>query len=130
MELDGPRRWFNASTGYGTLGYGLPAAIGAKLAEPGRPVISLMGDGGIQFTLPELASAVEARVGVIVLLWNNQGYGEIKRYMERRDITRWAWTSTRRTSSPSPAASAARRRRPATTRTCRNCCATPRPTAR
>ncbi len=87
VELDGPRRWFNASTGYGTLGYGLPAAIGARLAEPTRPVISLMGDGGIQFTLPELASAVEARVGIIVLLWNNQGYGEIKRYMERRDIT-------------------------------------------
>ncbi|MBA1202224.1 5-guanidino-2-oxopentanoate decarboxylase [Pseudomonas capeferrum] len=87
VELDGPRRWFNSSTGYGTLGYGLPAAIGAKLAEPRRPVISLMGDGGIQFTLPELASAVEARVGIIVLLWNNQGYGEIKRYMERSDIT-------------------------------------------
>jgi acetolactate synthase-1/2/3 large subunit len=87
VEMDGARRWFNASTGYGTLGYGLPAAIGAKLAEPSRPVISLMGDGGIQFTLPELASAVEAKVGVIVLLWNNSGYGEIKRYMERRDIT-------------------------------------------
>ncbi|MEO4046891.1 5-guanidino-2-oxopentanoate decarboxylase [Pseudomonas sp. CAU 1711] len=87
VELDGARRWFNASTGYGTLGYGLPAAIGAKLAEPARPVISLMGDGGIQFTLPELASAVEAGVGIIVLLWNNSGYGEIKRYMERRDIT-------------------------------------------
>ncbi|WP_028693656.1 5-guanidino-2-oxopentanoate decarboxylase [Pseudomonas cremoricolorata] len=87
LELDGPRRWFNSSTGYGTLGYGLPAAIGAKLAEPSRPVISLMGDGGIQFTLAELASAVEARVGVVVLLWNNQGYGEIKRYMQRRDIT-------------------------------------------
>lgn len=87
VDLDSPRRWFNASTGYGTLGYGLPAAIGAKLAEPQRPVINLMGDGGIQFTLPELASAVEARVGIIVLLWNNQGYGEIKRYMQRRDIT-------------------------------------------
>jgi acetolactate synthase I/II/III large subunit len=87
VELDGARRWFNSSTGYGTLGYGLPAAIGAKLAEPGRPVISLMGDGGIQFSLPELASAVEAGVGIIVLLWNNSGYGEIKRYMERRDIT-------------------------------------------
>ena len=70
----------------GTLGYGLPAAIGAKLAEPQRPAISLMGDGGIQFTLPELASAVEARVGIVVLLWNNAGYGEIKRYMQRRDI--------------------------------------------
>jgi len=87
VELDGDRRWFNSSTGYGTLGYGLPAAIGAKLADPSRPVISLMGDGGFQFTLPELASAVEAQVGVIILLWNNQGYGEIKRYMERRDIT-------------------------------------------
>ncbi|WP_239515623.1 thiamine pyrophosphate-dependent enzyme, partial [Klebsiella pneumoniae] len=59
VDLDEPRRWFNASTGYGTLGYGLPAAIGAKLGEPGRPVVSLMGDGGLQFTLPELASAVE-----------------------------------------------------------------------
>jgi acetolactate synthase-1/2/3 large subunit len=87
VELDGARRWFNASTGYGTLGYGLPAAIGAKLAEPERPVISLMGDGGLQFTLPELASAMEAGVGIIVLLWNNSGYGEIKRYMQRRDIT-------------------------------------------
>lgn len=87
VELAGPRRWFNSSTGYGTLGYGLPAAIGAKLADPQRAVISLMGDGGIQFSLPELASAVEARVGLVVLLWNNQGYGEIKRYMERRDIT-------------------------------------------
>ncbi|MEX6502541.1 5-guanidino-2-oxopentanoate decarboxylase [Pseudomonas zhanjiangensis] len=87
VELDGARRWFNSSTGYGTLGYGLPAAIGAKLAEPSRPVICLIGDGGLQFTLAELASAVEARVGVIVLLWNNAGYGEIKRYMEKRDIT-------------------------------------------
>jgi acetolactate synthase-1/2/3 large subunit len=87
VELDGARRWFNSSTGYGTLGYGLPAAIGAKLAEPGRPVICLIGDGGLQFSLPELASAVEAGVGIIVLLWNNAGYGEIKRYMERRDIT-------------------------------------------
>ena len=87
VELNGARRWFNSSTGYGTLGYGLPAAIGAKLAEPERPVISLMGDGGLQFSIAELASAVEAKVGIIVLLWNNAGYGEIKRYMQRRDIT-------------------------------------------
>ena len=87
VELDGARRWFNSSTGYGTLGYGLPAAIGAKLAEPSRPVICLIGDGGLQFTLAELASAVEAGVGIVVLLWNNSGYGEIKRYMEKRDIT-------------------------------------------
>lgn len=87
VELDGPRRWFNASTGYGTLGYGLPAALGARLAEPTRPVVCLVGDGGLLFTLSELASAVEAGIGIVVLLWNNQGYGEIRRYMERRDIT-------------------------------------------
>lgn len=80
------RSWFNSSTGYGTLGYGLPAAIGAKIAAPERPVIALIGDGGLQFTLPELASAVEANAGVIVLLWNNYGYGEIKRYMDNRGI--------------------------------------------
>ncbi|AJO80289.1 5-guanidino-2-oxopentanoate decarboxylase [Pseudomonas sp. MRSN 12121] len=83
-----PRRWFNASTGYGTLGYALPAAIGAWLGARAarRPVACLIGDGGLQFTLAELASAVEARTPVIVLLWNNQGYEEIKRYMVNRAI--------------------------------------------
>ncbi|MBP5955344.1 5-guanidino-2-oxopentanoate decarboxylase [Pseudomonas anatoliensis] len=86
-----PRRWFNSSTGYGTLGYALPAAIGAWLGgstESGvrPPVVCLIGDGGLQFTLPELASAVEARTPVIVLLWNNQGYEEIKKYMVNRAI--------------------------------------------
>ncbi|HVF18045.1 MAG TPA: 5-guanidino-2-oxopentanoate decarboxylase [Steroidobacteraceae bacterium] len=85
-EAQRPRSWFNSSTGYGTLGYGLPAAVGAKLAAGFRPVIALIGDGGLQFTLSELASAVEAQAPIIVLLWNNHGYGEIKRYMERRNI--------------------------------------------
>lgn len=82
-----PRSWFNSSTGYGTLGYALPASIGAKLGAPDRAVVCLIGDGGLQFTLPELASAVEARIPVIVVIWNNAGYGEIKRYMNERDIT-------------------------------------------
>jgi acetolactate synthase-1/2/3 large subunit len=87
LNLDHPRRWFNAATGYGTLGYALPAAIGAWLGRgDGQPVVCLIGDGGLQFTLPELASAVEARTPIIVLLWNNQGYEEIKKYMLNRDI--------------------------------------------
>ena len=86
FEATRTRSWFNSSTGYGTLGYGLPAAIGAQLAAPDRPVIALIGDGGIQFTLPELASAIEAHAPIIVLLWNNRGYGEIKRYMQNRGI--------------------------------------------
>ena len=86
FEAAEPRSWFNSSTGYGTLGYGLPAAIGARLASDNRPVICLIGDGGLQFTLPELASAVEAGVPVIVLLWNNRGYAEIRKHMVERDI--------------------------------------------
>nr|BFD43963.1 5-guanidino-2-oxopentanoate decarboxylase [Pseudomonas sp. FFPRI_1] len=86
-----PRRWFNSSTGYGTLGYALPAAIGAWLGggstpRQRRPVACLIGDGGLQFTLSELACAVEAQTPVIVLLWNNQGYEEIKKYMVNRAI--------------------------------------------
>jgi acetolactate synthase-1/2/3 large subunit len=91
LDLDQPRRWFNASTGYGTLGYALPAAMGAWLGSAEQvsqrsPAVCLIGDGGLQFTLPELASAVEAQVPLIVLLWNNQGYEEIKKYMVNRAI--------------------------------------------
>jgi acetolactate synthase-1/2/3 large subunit len=86
LETSQARSYFNSSTGYGTLGYGLPAGIGAKLAAPNRPVVVLVGDGGFQFTIGELAAAVEARVGLIVLLWNNEGYGEIKTFMIERQI--------------------------------------------
>ena len=65
---------------------GLPAAFGAKLAKPDRPVVALIGDGGLQFTIGELASGVELGLGVPVLVWNNRGYGEIKHYMAERDI--------------------------------------------
>jgi acetolactate synthase-1/2/3 large subunit len=80
------RSWFNATTGYGTLGYALPAALGAKLARPERPVLAVIGDGGLQFTLAELATAVELALPVPILVWNNRGYGEIRRYMAERDI--------------------------------------------
>ncbi len=76
-----PRSFWTSATGFGTLGYALPAAVGAKLAFPDRPVVSLLGDGGLQFTLPELATVVEAAAPIIVLLWNNHGYEEIRRQM-------------------------------------------------
>jgi acetolactate synthase I/II/III large subunit len=81
-----PRSYFNSSTGYGTLGYALPAALGARLARPGRSVVALVGDGGLQFTVGELATAVELALPLPILLWNNRGYGEIKRYMAERSI--------------------------------------------
>jgi acetolactate synthase-1/2/3 large subunit len=85
-EPDNPRRYFTSSTGYGTLGYGLPAALGAKLARPDLPVVALIGDGALQFTIGELATAVELGLPVPILLWNNHGYGEIKQYLVERGI--------------------------------------------
>lgn len=81
-----PRSYFNSSTGYGTLGYGLPAALGAKLGAPLRPSVCLIGDGGLQFSLQELASAVEAGIAAAVIVWNNRSYGEIKSFMAERGI--------------------------------------------
>ncbi|AGT09778.1 5-guanidino-2-oxopentanoate decarboxylase [Paracoccus aminophilus] len=80
-----PRHFFCSASGFGTLGYGLPAASGAALAVKG-PVISLIGDGGIQFTIGELAAARELDLPVIVLLWNNSGYREIKTAMIDMDV--------------------------------------------
>jgi len=83
-----PRRYFNASTGYGTLGYGLPAALGAQLARADLPVVALVGDGGVMFTLSEIATAVEERLPVVIVLWHNAGYEEIRRYMDANGVAR------------------------------------------
>lgn len=77
----GPQSFFNSATGYGTLGYGLPAALGARIAAPDRPVVAIMGDGGLQFTLAEMGSATELDVSLMMILWNNQSYGEIEKAM-------------------------------------------------
>ncbi|MGI9287837.1 MAG: 5-guanidino-2-oxopentanoate decarboxylase [Pseudomonadales bacterium] len=87
-ETAAPRRYFHSASGYGTLGYAIPAAIGAKLGQPKKPVIALIGDGAAQFTIGELASAVEAQIAVIFLLWNNIGYGEIRRFMDDVNVER------------------------------------------
>jgi acetolactate synthase-1/2/3 large subunit len=86
FAADRPGSYFNSATGYGTLGYGLPAAIGAKIAAGQRPVVVLAGDGGVQFSLSELGSAKEAGVPLILLLHNNFGFGEIKSYMVSKNI--------------------------------------------
>jgi 5-guanidino-2-oxopentanoate decarboxylase len=80
-----PRTWL-FPTGYGTLGYALPAAIGAKLGCPERPVLALVGDGGLLFTVQELATAVEQALPLPILLWNNDGFGEIETFMQARQI--------------------------------------------
>ena len=76
-DAPSPRSFAAAGTGYGTLGFALPAAFGAKLGRPDRPVVALVGDGGFQFTINELSTAVEAEIPVVVVVWNNHSYGQI-----------------------------------------------------
>ncbi|MXW47175.1 MAG: 5-guanidino-2-oxopentanoate decarboxylase [Gammaproteobacteria bacterium] len=73
-----PRTYLTSTTGYGTLGYALPAAIGAQLGKPDSPVVCVIGDGGLMFTIQELATAVEHRLPIVIVLWHNDGYGEIR----------------------------------------------------
>jgi acetolactate synthase-1/2/3 large subunit len=69
--------WFNAATGYGALGFGPGAAVGAALACPGAPVVCLIGDGGLQFSPGELRTAVDEALPITFLVWNNAAYNEI-----------------------------------------------------
>jgi len=77
FAADRPGTWFHPS-GYGTLGYALPAAIGALVAEPSRAVLALAGDFGFQFTSQELATAVELKLSLPIVLWNNSALGQIR----------------------------------------------------
>ncbi|CAI8863855.1 putative 2-ketoarginine decarboxylase AruI [Pseudomonas sp. IT-P12] len=82
----GIRSWLHP-TGYGTLGYGLPAGIGAKFGAPQRPGLVLVGDGGFLYTVQELATAVEELDSpLVVLLWNNDALGQIRDDMLSLDI--------------------------------------------
>ncbi len=81
-DHDRPGGWFNAATGYGALGYGIPAAIGAAVAAPQARVVCIVGDGGAQFSLPEIMTAVDEALPITFVVWNNYGYQEIARSME------------------------------------------------
>ncbi|HEY8482500.1 MAG TPA: thiamine pyrophosphate-binding protein [Spirillospora sp.] len=72
-------------TGGGTLGFGLPAGIGAKIANPDTAVVVLQGDGGTMFTVAELAAAAGLGVPLPVIVVDNGGYGEIRNEMEDRN---------------------------------------------
>jgi acetolactate synthase-1/2/3 large subunit len=85
-----PPRFMNFSDGQrfigptnGAMGYGVPAAIGAKIAFPGRQVVCFVGDGGFLMTGQELATAFHHGVAPIILVFNNQMYGTIRAYQER-----------------------------------------------
>jgi acetolactate synthase I/II/III large subunit len=72
-------RTFITSGYQGTLGSGFPTALGAKVAHPDRPVVAITGDGGFMFGVQELATAVQFNIGVVVLVFNNNAYGNVRR---------------------------------------------------
>jgi thiamine pyrophosphate-dependent acetolactate synthase large subunit-like protein len=81
-----PGVWFHPS-GYGALGFALPAAIGARIAQPQRPIVALAGDFGSQFTLQEIMTAVELDLTLPLIVWNNSALGQIRDDMRAAGIT-------------------------------------------
>ncbi|MFZ5813188.1 MAG: biosynthetic-type acetolactate synthase large subunit [Thermodesulfobacteriota bacterium] len=73
---------FLTSGGLGTMGFGLPAAIGAALAEPKTPVVLFCGDGGLLMNIQEMATAAETRAGVTLVLFDNAGLGLVRQQQD------------------------------------------------
>jgi acetolactate synthase I/II/III large subunit len=76
-----PRRWIN-SGGLGTMGFGLPSAMGAKVARPDEQVVCLAGDGSLIMTCQELATCVNENIPVKVFLMNNGYFGMVRQWQE------------------------------------------------
>jgi acetolactate synthase-1/2/3 large subunit len=71
-------RTFLVPAGYLTLGFSMPAAIGAKLGQPDKVVVSMVGDGGFQFTMHELATAKQFNVSLPIVIFNDSTYTAVK----------------------------------------------------
>ncbi|MFI8415170.1 acetolactate synthase 3 large subunit [Serratia sp. NPDC078593] len=79
--FDKPRRWIN-SGGLGTMGFGLPAALGVKLALPDETVVCVTGDGSIQMNIQELSTALQYNLPVVVVNLNNRYLGMVKQWQD------------------------------------------------
>ena len=87
LPAEQPRSWL-APYGFGTLGCAVPMAIGAKVAAPQRPAFALVGDGGWLFTVAEMATAVDEGLDIVVVLWDNRGYAQIRQSFDDVDAPR------------------------------------------
>jgi 5-guanidino-2-oxopentanoate decarboxylase len=85
FPVDVPGRWLHPA-GFGTLGFALPAAIGARAGCPDTPVAALIGDYGFQYTMAELGTAAELGQPLVVLMWNNESLGQIRDGMIMKGI--------------------------------------------
>jgi acetolactate synthase-1/2/3 large subunit len=80
-QYNHPRSWIS-SGGLGTMGYGFPAAIGAALAKPDRDVVCITGDGGFQMSSYELATAVEYKIPIKIVIMNNNCLGMVRQWQQ------------------------------------------------
>jgi acetolactate synthase I/II/III large subunit len=72
------------SNGFAAMGIGVPGAIAAKLVHPGRRVLAVTGDGGFMMNSQEIETALRYRIAIVIMIWNDQGYGLIKWHQDRR----------------------------------------------
>ena len=98
LELDEHHQMIT-SGGLGTMGFGLPAAIGAKIANPSREVVCISGDGGLQMNIQEMATAVVNEAPVIICLFNNYFLGMVRQMQQFFYGKRYAATCLRRRKS-------------------------------
>ena len=81
IRFDQPRQWIN-SGGLGSMGFGMPSAIGAQMANPDKLVFAIAGDGGFQMSLPELATLVNYDLPVKMIVMNNGYLGMVRQWQE------------------------------------------------
>ena len=86
-----PRTWIS-SGGLGTMGFGFPAAMGAKMGVPGKEVFNIAGDGSIQMNIQELATCVANKINVKVLIFNNGFLGMVRQWQELFYKKRYSYT--------------------------------------
>jgi acetolactate synthase I/II/III large subunit len=96
FHFDKPRRWIN-SGGLGTMGFGLPAAMGAKIGCPDQTVICIAGDGSVQMNMQELSTCTQEQIAIKVFIMNNGYLGMVRQWQElfwdkrysQVDLGRW-----------------------------------------
>ena len=92
FPFENPRSWLT-SGGLGTMGYGLPAGIGAKFAAPDKRVVVISGDGSIQMNIQELGTAVEYNVDIKVIIMNNYFLGMVRQWQEKFYYERYSYSA-------------------------------------
>ena len=81
LRFNGPRLW-QSSSGLGSMGFGVPAAVGAKVARPERTVIAIVGDGGFMMSIPELGTSATNRLPLKIIVMNNNTLGMVRQWQE------------------------------------------------